>query len=423
MTRLRILSLALTTFVVVAACGGDAPPPASPGRDIVLTPDTALVRGEVAEHSDARHHAARERPCRAGRDRGRGRCAGGLRSAAAPIVAAVRARADASTAALRHFEYEIDADSFLRVTPVSPGADDLRAEVLPIPKTARAAMSCRRRSTTRRRHSSRRWTRPERRAELTIALAQVFAGEIDFNTEVQPGDRFALAFERFVREERPTTYGAITAAEFHNDGRRDSRGPLHAARRRAGLLRRARAVAAAVLPAVAAEIRAADHVTVFVESHAPGAPDGAGAPRCRLRSPDGRPSRRGCRPAPWSRRLRQRERSDGSHSTRKRIRFVLPASVCVRARGSQRRAGRSGPDHRPGGFDRARHRPASPLRTAEERSVGRSPSGASQHAARRSGAGCGHGGLPRRQRTGAGGAGIGDGLACRSRLGCRRQNR
>jgi murein DD-endopeptidase MepM/ murein hydrolase activator NlpD len=56
-------------------------------------------------------------------------------------------------------------------------------------------------------------------ADLAIALAQVFAGEIDFNTEVQLGDRFTLTFERFVREERPSTYGAITAAAFHNDGR------------------------------------------------------------------------------------------------------------------------------------------------------------------------------------------------------------
>ena len=34
--------------------------------------------------------------------------------------------------ALRTFEYEIDADSFLCVVPEAPGADALRADVLPI---------------------------------------------------------------------------------------------------------------------------------------------------------------------------------------------------------------------------------------------------------------------------------------------------
>jgi murein DD-endopeptidase MepM/ murein hydrolase activator NlpD len=57
-------------------------------------------------------------------------------------------------------------------------------------------------------------------AELTIAFAGIFAGEIDFNNEVQPGDRFVLAFDRFVRDARPSTYGDIMAAEFENEGRR-----------------------------------------------------------------------------------------------------------------------------------------------------------------------------------------------------------
>jgi murein DD-endopeptidase MepM/ murein hydrolase activator NlpD len=216
MTRLRILSLALTTFVV-AACGGDAPPLASPGRDIVLTPDTALVRGEVAEQ------ATLDTVLRAS----------GL---AEPVVTAVvdaaravfdprRLRASqpfvlerSLEGGLRHFEYEIDADSLLRVTPVSPGANDLRAELSSIPKTVqRDVVSATIDDSTPSLFQAMDATGES--AELTIALAQVFAGEIDFNTEVQPGDRFALAFERFVREERPTTYGAITAAEFHNDGR------------------------------------------------------------------------------------------------------------------------------------------------------------------------------------------------------------
>jgi murein DD-endopeptidase MepM/ murein hydrolase activator NlpD len=50
-------------------------------------------------------------------------------------------------------------------------------------------------------------------------MAQILAGEIDFNTELQPGDRYTVSFERLERDGRPSTYGAIAAAEFQNDGR------------------------------------------------------------------------------------------------------------------------------------------------------------------------------------------------------------
>ena len=120
---------------------------------------------------------------------------------------------------LRHFEYEIDADSYLRVTPVAPDADEFRADVLPIPKTLEHdVVAGTIDSSTPSLFQAMAATGES--AELTLALAQVFAGEIDFNSEVQPGDRFAVAFERFVRDGRPATYGTITAAEFDNDGRR-----------------------------------------------------------------------------------------------------------------------------------------------------------------------------------------------------------
>ena len=60
---------------------------------------------------------------------------------------------------------------------------------------------------------------PAKRDQLAVDLAGIFAGEVDFNSELQPGDGFALAFERYTREDGPATYGDITAAEFRNDGR------------------------------------------------------------------------------------------------------------------------------------------------------------------------------------------------------------
>jgi murein DD-endopeptidase MepM/ murein hydrolase activator NlpD len=56
-------------------------------------------------------------------------------------------------------------------------------------------------------------------ADLSIELAGVFSGEIDFNSELQPGDSFRLAFEKITRENGIVSYGSILAAEFHNDGR------------------------------------------------------------------------------------------------------------------------------------------------------------------------------------------------------------
>ena len=57
------------------------------------------------------------------------------------------------------------------------------------------------------------------RIELALGLADVFAGEIDFSSDLQPGDHFRLVVERHTREGKPAGYGAILAAEFFNDGR------------------------------------------------------------------------------------------------------------------------------------------------------------------------------------------------------------
>jgi murein DD-endopeptidase MepM/ murein hydrolase activator NlpD len=119
--------------------------------------------------------------------------------------------------AIRVFEYEIDADSFLRVSR-APGRDGLHAEVLPIPKTLEHSVAG---ATIDERTPSlfQAMEAAGERVELALDMADIFSGEIDFNTEVRRSDSFAVAFERFTREGRPDSYGVITAAEFHNDGR------------------------------------------------------------------------------------------------------------------------------------------------------------------------------------------------------------
>jgi murein DD-endopeptidase MepM/ murein hydrolase activator NlpD len=122
---------------------------------------------------------------------------------------------------LRRFEYEIDADHLLRVVRTSAAADaSLVAEVQPIPKTRRVEIV---RGRIDREHPSlvSALDAAGETIDLTIALADIFGGEIDFTTEVQPGDHFELSVEKQFRADRRFAgYGAIVAAEFINAGRR-----------------------------------------------------------------------------------------------------------------------------------------------------------------------------------------------------------
>lgn len=120
--------------------------------------------------------------------------------------------------AVRGFEYEIDGDRFLRVTR---GSDDrLGATIVPIPKTRNVEAV---RGQIDRRTSSlvAALDAAGETIDLTLALAEIFGGEIDFNTEVQPGDHFELTVEKQYRDDhRFAGYGPVLAAEFVNAGRR-----------------------------------------------------------------------------------------------------------------------------------------------------------------------------------------------------------
>jgi len=118
---------------------------------------------------------------------------------------------------LRRLDYEIDGDRLLRLRR---DGDELRAGVEPIPKT-RALTVVR---GTIDRDTPSLFAAIEGAGEsidLAIALADVFGGDIDFNTDLQPGDRFELLVEKQYREADRTFagYGPIAAARFVNAGR------------------------------------------------------------------------------------------------------------------------------------------------------------------------------------------------------------
>jgi murein DD-endopeptidase MepM/ murein hydrolase activator NlpD len=119
---------------------------------------------------------------------------------------------------LRSLDYEIDGDRALHVRRV--GAE-LAAEVTAISKSSGRVVV---RGTIDRAAPS-LFAAMEAAGEsidLSVALAQIFAGEIDFSTELQPGDRFEVVVEKQYREADKTFagYGPILAAQFDNAGRR-----------------------------------------------------------------------------------------------------------------------------------------------------------------------------------------------------------
>lgn len=123
--------------------------------------------------------------------------------------------------ALRWFEYEIDGDRLLKIARAEdPSVPQFVAEILPIEKTARTV-------------TVRGAIGPDADSlvaaldqagetiDLSLALAGIFASDVDFNTDLQVGDRLEVVVEKLFRaDDQFAGYGPILAAELHNDGRR-----------------------------------------------------------------------------------------------------------------------------------------------------------------------------------------------------------
>src|SRR4030095_7798935 len=55
--------------------------------------------------------------------------------------------------------------------------------------------------------------------QLALELADIFSGQLDFNSELQPGDSFRVLFEKTTRDGQFSSYGAILGAALAVDGR------------------------------------------------------------------------------------------------------------------------------------------------------------------------------------------------------------
>ena len=121
---------------------------------------------------------------------------------------------------LREFEYEIDADRFLRIISRDRARPDaLDAQVVAYDKqTAIAAIDARIDGE----HTSLISSIDDagEKIQLALELADVFSGQVDFHTELQSGDRFRVLFEKSSHDGQFSSYGAILGASIDVGGRR-----------------------------------------------------------------------------------------------------------------------------------------------------------------------------------------------------------
>ena len=120
---------------------------------------------------------------------------------------------------VRNLEYEIDPERFLRVSAETGERHRFRAEVVGYPietatEVVRAGIDEATPSLVAAMDAE------GETIELPVALAEILSGEVDFNSDLQPGDSFHVLVRKKYREGRFVKYGEIVAAEVVNEGRR-----------------------------------------------------------------------------------------------------------------------------------------------------------------------------------------------------------
>ena len=120
---------------------------------------------------------------------------------------------------LREFEYQIDADRFLRIVNLDRAKPDaLDAQVLKYDKQITLTAIDARIDAA---HSSliASIDGAGEKVQLAMELADVFSGQVDFHTDLQAGDRFRVLVEKSSHEGQFAGYGAILGAAISVDGR------------------------------------------------------------------------------------------------------------------------------------------------------------------------------------------------------------
>jgi murein DD-endopeptidase MepM/ murein hydrolase activator NlpD len=213
----RAIPLTLSAALLMSGCARE-PAPAAPRADVVLRAEFEVIEARVPPNATLegllRQH---ELPS-------------ALVQSAVESARAVfnlrQIRADrpyrlvrSLDGLLREFEYEIDADRFLRIISRNKAEPTvLDAEVVPYEKeTAIVAI----RGTIDEGHSSliAAVDGTGENIQLALTLADIFSGQIDFESDLQVGDSFEVLFEKSTREGEFAGYGEVLGARFVADGR------------------------------------------------------------------------------------------------------------------------------------------------------------------------------------------------------------
>ena len=211
---------ALAALWLVTACARQSPPPPRPAppQDIFLAPQARVIDGVVPPHATLN---------------------GLLRSYAFPasmVEAAVRSAASVFNlrqlrerqpyrlvksidGLLEEFEYQIDGDRFLRIfTPDRARPEVIDATVLPYQKDTTIETV---RGTIDAGHPSliAAMIGAGENIQLAMSLADIFSSQIDFDSDLRPGDGFEVLLQKSSREGQFAGYGPILGARFTADGR------------------------------------------------------------------------------------------------------------------------------------------------------------------------------------------------------------
>jgi murein DD-endopeptidase MepM/ murein hydrolase activator NlpD len=232
-TILKVTSL-LTFLIVMAGCGVQRPPVGetrAPARDVLLAIDSKAIDGRVPRNATLetilrRHELSAE-------------FTAGVVEAMRGVFNPRELRAEQAyrvTRSLdglfREFSYQIDTDRLLRVVARSEEAPEADAdgtpadevpgfdvEVVSLPKDVEVDVLSASISRDTPSLVGALAVSGET-VQLALGLAEVFGGEIDFNSDLQPGDRIDVLFERYTRDDQRLGYGAIKGAVLTNDSRR-----------------------------------------------------------------------------------------------------------------------------------------------------------------------------------------------------------
>lgn len=213
----RAILLTLSAALLLAGCAREAPRPARHG-DVVLRPEAQIIESRVPPNATL-ESLLREH-----------QLPSDLVESAVESARAVfnlrQIRADrpyrlvlSLDGVLREFEYQIDADRFLRI--ISRNRNEpalLDAEVVPYEKET-SVVAIRGRIDADHPSVISAMDETGENIQLALTLADIFSGQIDFESDLQPGDSFEVLFEKSTRDGQFAGYGDVLGARFVADGR------------------------------------------------------------------------------------------------------------------------------------------------------------------------------------------------------------